>query len=205
MNVLVACEFSGVVREAFRRRGHNALSCDLLPADDGSQFHIQGDAIKAAQSRHWDLLIAHPPCTFLCNSGVKHLYRDGRKENGKDRRRWREMNKAADFFWALLYADVPMVAVENPIMHGHAMDIIALPPTQIIQPWQFGHKEMKATCLWLRNLPPLKPTKVIGPPPKDNKDWQRVHRESPGPNRWKARSITYQGIANAMAQQWGGE
>lgn len=222
MKVLVGCEFSGVVRNAFRQRGHEAWSCDLLPAADGSPYHLQADLnfvlnypdrVLGGMPRwmtevQWDLLIAHPPCTYLANSGVKHLYKGGRKENGPDQKRWQDMHAAADFFRMLYeFKGIPKRAIENPIMHKHgraAIDLFA--PSQIFQPWEFGHKEMKATCLWLRNLPVLQPTNIVGPPPKDRevrKSWARVHRESPSPDRWKRRSITLQGIADAMADQWG--
>jgi hypothetical protein len=192
MKVLVACEFSGVVRDAFRRRGHDAWSCDLEPPEgEFPQFHLAGD-VRPWLIPAWDLLIAHPPCTYLCNSGVRWLY--GGKGAARDPARWRLMEEGAVFFRAMLDAPVPRIAVENPIMHRHA----GLPkPTQIIQPWQFGHGEIKATCLWLKNLPELTPTSVVeGRHP-------RIHRASPGPDRWKERSRTYTGIAEAMAEQWG--
>jgi hypothetical protein len=195
VNVLIKGEFSGVVREAFRKRGHNAWSNDLLPAEDGSKFHILGNYEEVAGE--WDLGIYHPPCTFLCNSGVKHLYRDGKKTNGRDEQRWADMQKAAEFFKHWLNSPIPRKAVENPIMHGYAKEIIGVEQTQIIQPWMFGHGEIKATCLWLHSLPLLTPTKIVdGRVP-------RVHHASPGPDRWKERSRTLQGIADAMAEQWG--
>ena len=201
MRVLVACEFSGVVREAFRKRGHDAWSCDLLPAEDNSAFHYQGDVKFFMPCRKWDLMIAHPPCTYLCNSGVKHLYADGKKSNGRDEGRWAKMRDAAEFFLWLHDAPIPH-CIENPIMHGYATEIFAdcgfpTKPSQIIQPWQFGHGETKATGIWLVGLPLLYPTQIVsGRSP-------RVHYASPGPNRWKERSRTLQGIADAMALQWG--
>jgi hypothetical protein len=203
MRVLVACEFSGVVRSAFRTRGHDAWSCDLLPAEDGSRYHYQHDAVLVANSRPhmfdpltpWDLLIAHPPCTYLCNSGGKWLYKGGRKENGPDPERWRNMEAASDFFLALLKTNVPRKAIENPIMHRHAAERIGSRATQFIQPWQHGHGEIKATGLHLVNLPPLVPSNVVeGRVP-------RVHHASPGEDRWKERSRTLPGIAAAMAVQ----
>lgn len=187
MRVLVACEFSGVVREAFRRRGHDAWSCDLLPALDGSPFHWQGDAVAFAENEEWDLLIAHPPCTYLASSGARWW---------KDRKK--EQREAAQFAYMLMSAPIAKVCVENPI--GYLSTYIRK-PEQIIQPWQFGHGEVKATCLWLNNLPLLNPTKIVdGRKP-------RVHHESPGIvnglTRQQRRSITYQGIADAMAEQWG--
>lgn len=199
MRVLVACEFSGVVRRAFAARGHDAWSCDLLPAEDGSDKHFRCDARELLEQRwKWDLLIAHPPCTYLANSGAKHLYKGMKKENGKNQERWNEMEKAAVFFMDFVWSCVPRIAIENPIMLGHAMNIIAEKPTQIIQPWMFGHGETKATCLWLKNLPKLVPTDVV------EGRHARVHLMGPGPDRWKERSRTLAGIAAAMAGQWGG-
>jgi len=195
MRVLVACEFSGVVRDAFRARGHDAYSCDLI--DSESNYHITGSVYGLVDGA-WDLMIAHPPCTYLCNSGVRWLH--------EIPGRWRDMQEGAIFFhdlWKTRTAHIPKICVENPIPHKHAL---LDPYTQIIHPWQFGHKEMKATCLWLKGLPELEPTDVVGPPPKDKeerKKWQKVHRASPGPDRWKERSITKTGIAQAMAEQWG--
>jgi hypothetical protein len=196
--ILVACEFSGVVRRAFRALGHDAWSCDLVPAEDDSQFHIQGDAIAAAYGQAWDLLIAHPECTYLANSGAKHLYAGMNKANGPDVQRWARMGSAAAFFLAMLNAPVARLAVENPIMLGHPRRLFDIPgPTQTIQPFEYGHGETKATCLWLLNLPPLQPTDIVAG------RQGRVWREPPGPERKKNRSRTYEGIAAAMAQQWG--
>lgn len=198
MRVLIACEFSGVVRRAFAARGHDAWSCDLLPAEDGNDKHFRCDARELLEQRwKWDLLIAHPPCTYLANSGAKHLYKGMKKENGKNPERWSEMEKAAVFFMDFVWNCVPRIAVENPIMLGHAMHIIAEKPTQIIQPWMFGHGETKATCLWLKNLPKLIPTNIV------EGRHARVHLMGPGPDRWKERSRTLAGIAAAMADQWG--
>lgn len=197
MRVLIACEFSGVVREAFRRRGHEVCSCDLLPSEDASSFHVIENAEKVAYRGQFDLMIAHPPCTYLCNSGVKHLYIGGKRENGPDEKRWAEMLEAARFFRALLDAPIPRICLENPIMHWQARQPIGWKYSQIIQPWQFGHGETKATCLWLKGLPKLQPTQIVeGRRP-------RVHYASPGPDRWKERSRTLPGIAEAMAEQWG--
>lgn len=218
MNVLIIGEIFGRVREAMRRRGHNAWSNDILPTEDGSPYHLHGDgllALAADNGRYfpqlhgnfdWDLLIGHPPCTYMANSGVKHLYKGGKKINGVEPQRWRDLDAAVKFMGALWSTRIGKVCLENPIMHRHARQRFGFDPTQIIQPWMFGHEEMKATCLWLRGLPRLQPTEVVGPPPKDpleRRKWARVHRESPGPDRWKRRSITYQGIADAMADQWG--
>lgn len=185
MRVLVACEFSGVVREAFRRRGHDAWSCDLLKAEDGSEFHIEGGAERVATNRRipWDLVIAHPPCTHLAVSGARWF-----KER-QEEQRW-----AIRFFMRMIDAPAERVAVENPI---GIMSTRYRKPDQIIQPWMFGHGETKATCLWLKGLPKLVPTNVVeGRTP-------RVHYASPGLDRWKERSRTLQGIADAMAEQWG--
>lgn len=182
MRVLVACEFSGIVRTAFRQRGHEAYSCDLLPAEDGSRFHYPTD-VRAVIPLGWDLLIAHPPCTYLAVSGARWF-------------KGREVEQAAAlaFVRFLLEAPVPRIALENPV--GVISSRIRK-PDQIIQPWQFGHGETKAICLWLKNLPPLKPTNIV-----EGRE-ARVHRMSPGPNRWKERSRFYPGVAAAMAEQWG--
>jgi hypothetical protein len=183
LKVAILCEFSGTVRDAFRRLGHDAISCDLLPTEAPGP-HIQGDCL-AQDWGGYDLIVAHPPCTYLCNSGVRWLHtRDGR---------WSRMEEAASFFRAILSLPVPRIAVENPIPHRHAK----LPRyTQIVQPWQFGHGETKATCLWLKGLPLLRPTNVVAG------RVARIHKASPGPGRWKVRSTTYPGIAEAMAAQW---
>ena len=191
LDVLVACEFSGVVRDAFLALGHNAISCDLLPTESPGP-HIHGD-IRDVLDRGWDMMIAHPSCQYLCNSGVRWLYcRDG----SLDEERWQNMREAGEFFRLLLNAPIERICVENPIPHKHAQ----LPPySQILHPHQHGHGESKATCLWLRGLPDLKPTAIVeGRKP-------RVHFESPGPDRWKRRSITYTGIGDAIAKQYGGD
>lgn len=199
LNVLINCEMSGAVRRAFRALGHDAYSCDLSPSMDGSPHHIQGDAFDAAQSRDWDLMIAHPPCTYLCRSGwhwVNKPDSDVHPLKGAPRRKAAE--EAARFFRRLLDLPIPKIAVENPRPIKH----VNLPaPTQAIQPWQFGHGEVKETCLWLRGLPLLTPTNIVdGRVPV-------VHYASPGEKdgltRQQRRSITYEGIATAMAQQWG--
>ena len=188
MRVLVACEYSGRVREAFRRLGHDAWSCDLLPSEDASEFHIIGDVLPLL-TQGWDLMIAHPPCTYLCNSGVSWLY----KREG----RWEQMREGAEFFKMLMNAPIPKIAIENPIMHKYAVEIIGRRQDQVVQPWQFGHGETKATGFWLKGLPPLKPTDIV-----EGRE-QRLHRLPPSKDRWKERSRTYQGIADAIAEQWG--
>ena len=204
MNVLIACEYSGAVRRAFRAMGHVAWSCDLLPAEDDSPFHYQNDVRGILARGVWDLLIAHPPCTYLARCGwhwVNKPDSDVHPLKGEPRRR--ATIEAAEFFQALLDAPIPRIAVENPRPIVHAK----LPSyTQVIHPHQFGHPEFKATCLWLKNLPPLVPTLRLVVPEKGTaewKAWNKVHRAPPGPDRWKDRSRTYEGIAQAMAAQWG--
>lgn len=206
MRALIACEFTGAMRRAFRLKGHDAWSCDLLPAlDPENGFHIVGDCREVILKHEWDLIIAHPPCTFLCNSGVRWLY--GGKGTTRDLARWREMEQGAAFFkWLLERPSCQYIAVENPIMHVYAKDIIGRGPDQIVQPWFFGDEAFKATGFWLRGLPILKPTnKLIPPKPgtQRHKAWSIVHRASPGPNRWAERSATYPGLAAACAEQWG--
>jgi len=197
MRVLVACEFSGTVRDAFLERGHDAWSCDLLPSDPPSNRHIVGDA-RDILGDGWDMLIvAHPPCTRLCNSGVRWLSEPPAGRTKEEM--WADLEAGADLFSKFWNADIPHVCVENPVMHGHAKKLIRnyKKPAQSVQPWQFGHGESKRTCFWLRELPPLKPTNVV-----DGRE-QRIHRMPPSPDRWKHRSRFYPGIAAAMADQWG--
>lgn len=195
--VLIACEFSGIVRRAFATRGYDAWSCDLLPAEDLSNKHITGD-VRDILTEGWDMLIvAHPPCTRLCNSGVRWLSVPPAGKNLDQM--WRELDEGAALFSDLWNAPIERIAVENPVMHKHAKARIRnyQEPAQSVQPWQFGHGETKRTCLWLKNLPPLVPTKIVdGRTP-------RVHRMPPGPDRWKERSRFFPGIADAMADQWG--
>lgn len=195
MRVLVGCEFSGKVRDTFIARGHDAMSCDLLPTEAPGPHH-QGD-IAGILGDRWDMLIAFPTCTYMANSGSKHLYKGMKKTNGIDQERWRSMEAAAAFFRKLWGCKIPQIAIENPIMHGHAKTLIGVSQTQIIQPWQFGHGETKATCLWLKNLPLLQPTNIV------SGREARIHRMPPSKDRGKKRSTTYQGIADAMAEQWG--
>lgn len=190
LNVLVACEYSGRVRDAFAMQGHNAISVDFEPTERPEGHHHQGDVMHwlGMHGEHVDLMVAHPPCTYLANSGVRWLY----EQEG----RWELMEEAARFFTDLLNQPIPMIAVENPIPHRHA----GLPKyTQTIQPWQFGDNESKRTCLWLKGLNPLVPEVTVKP---DNVA-QSVHRAAPSPTRWKDRSRTFPGIARAMGQQWG--
>lgn len=182
MKVLVACEYSGKVREAFRKLGHDAWSCDLLPSDDSSPYHIQGDVLEILNDG-WDMMIAHPPCTHLAVSGARWF---------KDK--VAEQAEALEFVQQLLNAPIDKIALENPIS---VISSRIRKPDQIIQPWQFGHGETKATCLWLKNLPKLQPTKIVAG--REGKVWKMP----PSKDRWKLRSETYQGIADAMAEQWG--
>ncbi|MGR3295991.1 MAG: DNA cytosine methyltransferase [Candidatus Bathyanammoxibius sp.] len=182
MRVLVACEFSGIVRSRFRGGGHDAISCDLLPAEDGSSHHHQGDVLDILDDG-WDMMIAFPPCTHLAVSGARWF-------KGKEA----EQIDALVFVLTLLAAPVPRIALENPI---GILSTRVRKPDQIIQPWQFGHGETKATCLWLKGLPLLQPTNIV-----DGRV-ARVHHESPGPDRWKNRSRTLPGVADAMVGQWG--
>lgn len=207
MRVLVACEFSGVVRDAFRKRGHDAISCDLLPSLRPGP-HIQGDVFQVlakvcADTERFDLMVGFWPCTRLCNSGVKHLYIGGKKEKGRDELNWKEMQESACNFRRMMdwSQRIHKVAMENPVMHRYARRLVRRRYDQIIQPWQFGHGEIKKTCLWLKRLPTLVPTNVVsGRKP-------RVHYESPGIKngltRGQRRSIFLPGIADAMAEQWG--
>jgi hypothetical protein len=195
--VLVACEFSGAVRSAFARRGHDAWSCDLLPAEDRSNKHLIGDA-RDFLDDGWDLLmVAHPPCTRLCNSGLRWLTTPPKGKTLEQM--WSDLDEAAELFSAFWNAPIPRICVENPIMHRHAKARIRNfhAASQTVQPWQFGHGETKATCLWLKDLPPLAATNIV-----DGR-FARVFRTPQTADRWKERSRTYLGIAEAMADQWG--
>ena len=191
MKVLVACEFSGVVRQAYRNRGHEAYSCDIRPAEDGSPYHIQGDVLRHLDDG-WDLLIAHPPCTHLAVSGAKHF-----------RRKRKRQRKALEFFLALLNAPVRMVCVENPVSVSSSY---IRPPDQIVQPWMFGDPFQKTTCLWLENLPPLRPTKIVDRGEMFRTSGGNVlpkwYSHAPIKDRDKIRSRTFPGLAAAMADQW---
>jgi hypothetical protein len=183
LKVLIACEYSGAVRDAFTKLGHDAMSCDLLPTESEGK-HYQGD-VRDVLDYPWDLMIAHPPCTHLSVSGARHFKAkrlDGRQQS------------AVSFFLALSKADIPKIAIENPVC---IMSSLWRKPDQTIQPWQYGHGETKATCLWLKGLPTLEPTNIV-----EGRE-ARIHKMPPGPNRWKERSKTFTGIANAMAEQWG--
>lgn len=183
MRVLIACEFSGTVRDAFARRAHDAVSCDVLPTDTPGA-HILGD-IRSVDLRSFDLMIAHPPCTHLAASGARWW-----------KHKATEQAEAVEFVRWLMINGPERYAIENPI--GYLSTAIRK-PDQIIQPWQFGHGETKATCLWLRGVPPLEATNIV------SGREARIHRMPPSPDRWKLRSITFKGIAEAMAEQWGSE
>ena len=245
-HLLIACERSGAVREAFRRRGVDAWSCDLAPSEDGSPHHFQGDAFAALRdapavcglrSAVWSLVIAHPPCTRLANSGVLRLYKNGKKINGIDLDKWAAMRAGAYFFECFFRFYAGKLVVENPIMHGHAFQLLCetvqATPRQIIQPYEFGHDASKATVLWLRRMPPLRHTKFVPPHyvcacggPRFSYDlgkygcpnccgasgparavWANQtgsgqNKLAPGPKRAIDRARTYEGIAEAMADQW---
>lgn len=183
MRVGVLCEFSGVVRDAFRRAGHDAISCDLMPAEAPGP-HIQGDCLTQDWTGY-DLVIAHPPCTHLASSGARWFA--AKRESGVQQ-------EAIEFCRRIMGLPVPRIAMENPV---GVLSTALRKPDQIIQPWQFGHGETKATCLWLKGLSPLTPTSIVAGREA------RIHREPPGPDRWKRRSVTFAGIAEAMAEQWG--
>jgi len=196
VKILVACEYSGRVRDAFRAAGHDAWSCDLLPCDADPAFHIQGDVVPLL-GQGWDLMVAHPPCTYLCSSGLHWNKRvEGRQA---------KTEAALDFVRTLLSCPIPRVAIENPV---GCISTRIRKPDQTIQPWQFGHDASKATCLWLKGLPLLRPTAIISPRMVDGKPrWANQtdsgqNRLGPSADRWKIRSETYSGIATAMAQQW---
>jgi hypothetical protein len=183
VKVLVACEYSGAVRDAFARGGHDAMSCDLLPSETEGK-HYQGD-VRDVLDYPWDLMVAHPPCTHLSVSGARHF--EAKRMDGRQQ-------SAVSFFLMLARAPIPRIAIENPVC---VMSSLWRKPDQVIQPWQFGHGETKATCLWLKRLPRLTPTQIV-----EGRE-SRVHRMPPSPERWKERSRTFAGIADAMAQQWG--
>jgi hypothetical protein len=207
MKVLIGCETSGVMRRAFAARGHDVWSCDVLPSEDGSNRHIRAD-LRDYLDEGWDLLaVMHPPCTRLCNSGVRWLHKPPTGRTLEEM--WTALDEAAAFFKSCWQAPIPRVSVENPIMHRHARERMPLdlPKPQIVQPWQFGEPYFKATCFYLRGLPGLTPTNVLQTPAlgtDEHRTWSAVHRAPPRPDRWKFRSRTFTGIAEACADQWGG-
>ncbi len=210
MKVLVACEYSATVREAFAKRGHDAWSCDVLPTDVAGQ-HFQCD-VREVLDKGWDLMIAHPPCTYLTVTGAKWFYHPDdkdlptseRRPHPKFPNRKQQQAEAIEFFLMLANANIDKIAVENPVS---VISSVWRKPDQIIQPFDFGHPEPKKTCLWLKNLPHLKPTNIVQPEYHMTASGKRVPKwffdPSPSPDRWKMRSKTFQGIADAMAEQWG--
>ncbi len=198
MRVLIACEYSGTVREAFRRLGHDVWSCDLLQSDDNSPYHIMGDVMYLLGHDRWDMMIAHPPCTYLSVSGM-HWTKRGLRDP-------KLTENALSFVQALLSADIPRICLENPVS---VISTRIRKPDQIVQPWQYGHNASKKTCLWLKGLPLLQSTSIIEPTIVDgkkrygNQTASGQNKLAPSADRWKIRSITYQGIADAMANQWG--
>lgn len=202
MKALIACEYSGALRSRLRKMGIDAFSCDILPAEDNSPHHIKGDALNALEREPWDLVVAFPPCTFLTVSGNRWFYHPEdkgkpipqRRPHPNHPNRRADQTKAAAFFMSFVNCGAPLVAVENPI---GVMSTIYRKPDQIIQPWQFGHGETKATCLWLSGLPRLVPTSIV------REREGRIWKMPPGPDRQKERSRTFAGVADAMADQWG--
>lgn len=201
MRVLIGCEYSGLVRDAFAALGHDAWSCDLLPSERPGN-HIVGDVLEVIKSRHWDFGGFHPPCTYVLNNGCRHLYQGGKRwnadgsENPRDPVRWAAMEAGARFFKACLECDIEHVYCENPVMVGYAQAVVGRNADQFIQPHDHGHGEQKKTGLWLRNLPLIVPSN-----PVTGRE-QRIHKMSPGPNRGHERSRTYPGFAAAFAAQW---
>lgn len=208
MRVLVGCETSGQVRRAFAALGHDVWSCDLLPSDDGSNRHIICD-VRDLLNDGWDLMaVMHPPCTRLCNSGVRWLSKPPPGRTSAEMQE--ELEDGAALFSDCWNAPIERVAIENPVMHKYAKALIRgyQPPAQTVQPWWFGDEAFKGTSFYLRRLKPLVATCRLTPPKAgtdEHKRWSRVHRAPPGPERWKIRSATFPGVASAMAQQWGGQ
>jgi len=202
MKILIACEFSGIVREAFRKKGHNAWSCDLLPSEIYGK-HYKIDVFDVIDDG-WDMMIAHPPCTRLANSGGRWMNTPPKgKTIGK---MWREFNESVEFYNKLRNAPIEKKAIENPVMHRYAIDLLGKINRHIVQPWWFGERAFKATGFELYGLPKLKPTNKLVPPKpgtKEHKKWSFIHRMPPSKDRWKNRSRTFRGIAEAMADQWG--
>jgi hypothetical protein len=227
LKVLIGFEESGVMRRAFAALGHDAWSCDIRRSLDGSNKHITGD-IRDHLHEGWDLLaVLHPPCTRLCNSGVRWLHKAPTKLNPEHHTAaeclayammneeerlafmWKDLKEGAELFSAAWNAPIERIAVENPVMHGHAKKLIEnyQDPTQTVQPWWFGEKAFKATSFYLKGLPKLVPTNKLTPPKAgtpEHKEWSTIHLVPPGPDRWRIRSKTFQGIAEACADQWGG-
>lgn len=203
MRVLVACEFTGTVRDAFLARGHDAWSCDLLPSESRQDRHFHCD-VRDVIGRDWDMLIAHPVCTRLANSGVRWLTKPPRGKTLKEM--WAALDEGVNFYRLFQQAPIQFKAIENPIMHRHARERLGIIARQVVQPWWFGDPQFKAIGWELTGLPPLVATTKLSPPKRgtpEHKAWSKVHRASPGPNRWRERSRFFPGIAAAMADQWG--
>jgi hypothetical protein len=203
MKIICACEFSGTVSGAFRDRGHDAWSCDLLPTEGRyPEYHYEGDVFDILNDG-WDMMIGHPECRFLTNSGVRWLYKKGIKTNGRDETRWANMRSGGEFFQKLRDCGIPRIALENPVPHSYALEYMG-PYSQIIQPWQFGHTENKKTALWLFGLPLLQETNNVKHLMKNmpKRETDKTHYMSPGKDRGKRRSVFFQGIGDAMADQW---
>lgn len=198
MTWAVMCECSGTIRDALLARGIDAVSIDLKPTRKPGP-HIQGDALEQL-SRRWAGVIAHPVCRVLTNAGAKHLYIGGRKENGREPGRWADLDKAAAFYAAFRRANAPKIAIENPVMHRHAAYLIGNPRRQIVQPWWFGDEAFKATGWELHGLPALRATNRLT---EEHKRWSFIHRMPPGPDREEKRSVSFPGMASAIAEQWG--
>lgn len=205
-SVLIGCEQSGILRRAFAARGIDAWSCDIEPSEDRSNKHLQCD-VRSLLGLGWRMLcVMHPPCTLLCNSGSKHLYIGMKKVNGPEPERWRKMEEAAAFYRTCRDAPIEHKAIENPVMHGHAIRLTQRGTTQFVHPHFFGEPFFKNTGFELVNLPPLRKVNPLTPPKPGtaaHRAWSRCHRAPPGPDRAKVRSRTYQGIADAIADQWG--
>ena len=202
MKVLVACEYSGRVRDAFIAQGHDAISCDLLPTDAPGP-HYQGDVFDIINDG-FDLMVAHPPCTRLTNAGVRWLREPPKDKNLEDL--WEDFFEGVDFYKRLRAVGIKKKAIENPVMNPYAKRRLGNIERQVVQPWWFGEKTFKATGFELFGLPDLIPTNKLNVPKpgtEEHKAWSWVHRASPGPNRWKVRSTTTAGVAQAMADQWG--
>jgi hypothetical protein len=200
VRVGIGFERSGIVREAFRALGHDAVSIDLAAAEDGSPYHIRGDFFTVIADMDLDLLICHPECRYLTNSGVLRLYLGGKKRNGRDKQRWGLMELAARQFRRIWDLPIKKLCIENPVMHGHAARIIGVRHTQTIQPWMFGEDASKRTCLWLRGLPPLVPTDVLKKARYANQTPSGQNKLGPSPERAMNRARTYPGIARAFTQ-----
>ncbi len=199
INIIVGCEFSGSIRNAFRELGFNAWSCDILECDDSSQFHYQMDIFEAIKKQDWDLAIFHPPCTYMAVSGARWMYN---KDGSINEERKKNQDEALNFVIKLMDAPIRHIAIENPIS---VISSRIRKPDQVVQPWWFGCPAFKATCLWLKDLPLLIPTNKLTPPAKgtqEYKDWSAIHRAPPSKDRAKIRSKTFPGLAQAMAQQY---